>query len=103
MWGMKNYYLGHVSKTNPFQLEKIFVDQPCSDCDILGVCGGRCLYANITKRWSSEAYATVCSTVRGLVDAVETELPRIKELINDEKVSLRDFEFMKYNGCEIIP
>ncbi len=103
MWGMKKYYLGHVSKTNPFQLEKIFVDHPCSDCDILGVCGGRCLYANITKRWSSEAYAAVCSTVRGLVNAVETELPRIKELINDEKVSLRDFEFMKYNGCEIIP
>jgi hypothetical protein len=41
--------------------------------------------------------------VRGLVNAVKTELPRIKELINDEKVSLRDFEFMKYNGCEIIP
>jgi uncharacterized protein len=103
MWGMKNYYLGHIAHTNPLELKKIFVSSPCTECDILNVCGGRCLYANITKRWSKDAYATVCSTVRGLVNAVKTELPRINELINNEKVSLRDFEFMKYNGCEIIP
>jgi len=103
MWGMKNYYLGHIAHANPLELKKIFVSSPCTECDILNVCGGRCLYANITKRWSKDAYATVCSTVRRLVNAVKTELPRINELINDEKVSLRDFEFMKYNGCEIIP
>jgi putative peptide-modifying radical SAM enzyme len=103
MWGMKNYYLGHISNAHPLKLKKIFVNAPCTECSIFNVCGGRCLYANITKRWSIDAYATVCSTVRGLVNAVKAELPRIKELINDEKVSLRDFEFMKYNGCEIIP
>ena len=103
MWGMKNYYLGNIAQANPLKLKRIFVSSPCTECDIFSVCGGRCLYANITKRWSSEAYAAVCSTVRGLVNAVKTALPRIEELINDEKVSLRDFEFMKYNGCEIIP
>jgi len=103
MWGMKNYYLGHISDANPLRLRKTFVNEPCTECEILNVCGGRCLYANITKRWSSEAYATVCSTVRGLVNAIEKELPRIKQLIKDAKVSRRDFEFMKYNGCEIIP
>jgi uncharacterized protein len=79
------------------------VSAPCTECNFFNVCGGRCLYANITKRWSSEAYAMVCKTVRGLVNAVEAELPRIKQLIKNGKVSLRDFEFMKYNGCEIIP
>ena len=103
MWGMKNYYLGHIAQANPLKLKKIFVDAPCTECDILNVCGGRCLYANVTKRWNKDAYAAVCATVRGLVNAVKTELPRIKELINDRKVSLCDFEFMKYNGCEIIP
>jgi uncharacterized protein len=58
---------------------------------------------NVTKRWNKDAYAAVCNTVRGLVNAVKTELPRIKELIDVGKVSLGDFEFMKYNGCEIIP
>ena len=103
MWGMKNYYLGHISNAHPLKLKKIFVGAPCTECDILNVCGGRCLYANITKRWSSEAYAVVCNTVKALVNAVKTELPRINKLINDGKVRLSDFKFMKYNGCEIIP
>jgi uncharacterized protein len=103
MWGMKNYYLGHISNAHPLKLKKTFVEAPCTECDVLNVCGGRCLYANITKRWSSEAYATVCSTIRGLINAVESELPRIEQLIRAGKVSLNDFEFIKYNGCEIIP
>jgi sulfatase maturation enzyme AslB (radical SAM superfamily) len=103
MWGMKDYYLGHISSANPLELKKTFVNSPCTECDILNVCSGRCLYANITKRWDKHAYAAVCNTVRGLVNAVEAELPRIKQLIKDEKVNLGNFEFMKYNGCEIIP
>ena len=104
MWGMKKYYLGHIADADPLRLGKVFVkDAPCTECDILGVCGGRCLYANITKRWNNDAYGTVCNTVRSLVNAVETELPRIRRLIRDGKVSLSDFEFLRYNGCEIIP
>ena len=103
MWGMKNYYLGHIRNANPVKLKKIFVKAPCTECNILNICGGRCLYANITKRWTEDAYAEVCATVRGLVNAVKKELPRIKNLIENGKISLGDFEFMKYNGCEIIP
>jgi putative peptide-modifying radical SAM enzyme len=103
MWGMKNYYLNHISTAHPLKLKKIFVEAPCSECDLLNICGGRCLYANITKRWSEDAYATVCSTVRGLVNAVKKELPRINQIINNGEVSLNDFKFVKYNGCEIIP
>jgi uncharacterized protein len=103
MWGMKNYYLGHISNAHPLKLKKIFLSAPCTECDVFNVCGGRCLYANITKRWSKDAYAAICNTVRALVNAVKTELPRIKRLIDDGKVRLSDFEFIKYNGCEIIP
>lgn len=103
MWGIRDYYQGHIGTANPLKLRKMFVGKPCSECDLLGICGGRCLYANIMKRWDEEAYRLVCDTVRNLVEAVELELPRIRELINESIVSLRDFEFMKYNGCEIIP
>ena len=103
MWGMKDYYFGHISKENPLKLKKLFVAEPCSNCGILKYCGGRCLYANITKRWSKEAYAEVCHTVKGLVAAVEAQVPRIKQLISQGKVKERDFTFLKYNGCEIIP
>lgn len=103
MWGMKNYYLGHIAQANPLALKKIFVGAPCTECNIFSVCGGRCLYANITKRWSKEAYAEVCGTVKALVNAVTAELSRIRQLIKQKKIRLSDFEFLKYNGCEIIP
>jgi putative peptide-modifying radical SAM enzyme len=104
MWGMKKYYLGNIADADPLKLKKIFVDQPpCVGCRILGVCGGRCLYANITKRWRDEQYGKVCNTVNELVEAVKAELPQIQRLINSGKLNLKDFEYLKYNGCEIIP
>jgi uncharacterized protein len=103
MWGMKDYYLGNINNVDPLKLKKLFVAEPCTECDVLKVCGGRCLYANITKRWERDAYALVCNTVRELVAAMKTQLPRIKQLIESGKVKRQDFEFMKYNGCEIIP
>jgi putative peptide-modifying radical SAM enzyme len=103
MWGMKDFYLGNVCDVDPFMLGRVFVGKPCSDCDILGVCGGRCLYAVLTKRWGPEAYGLVCDTVRKLVEAVSRQVPRIWRLIDKGRVSLSDFEYMRYNGCEIIP
>ncbi|MDH5483512.1 MAG: TIGR04084 family radical SAM/SPASM domain-containing protein [Candidatus Bathyarchaeota archaeon] len=103
MWGMKDYYVGHISNADPLKLRKVFVDEPCTKCEIQSLCGGRCLYANITKRWKNENYGLVCNTVENLVEAVENEIPRIRQLIEIGKVSKEDFHFLKYNGCEIIP
>jgi uncharacterized protein len=104
MWGMKKYYLGNIANADPLSLRKIFVDQhPCSNCSITGLCGGRCLYANITRRWSDEAYSKVCDTVEELVDAVKMQVPRMKRLIEKGRLRLEDFDYLKYNGCEIIP
>jgi putative peptide-modifying radical SAM enzyme len=103
MWGMKKYYLGHISDANPLELRKVFVGEPCTSCQVLGICGGRCLYANITGRWNAEAYGLVCNTVRNLICAVKEELPRIRKLVKCGRINSNDFDFMKYNGCEIIP
>jgi len=103
MWGMKKYYLGHISSADPLGLKKVYVGEPCTRCDIFGLCGGRCLYANVTKRWNQEAYNLVCMTVKNLINVVWMKISRIKELIQKGKISLEDFDFMKYNGCEIIP
>jgi len=103
MWGMKDYYLGHISNADPLKLKKVFVGEPCTKCEAFSICGGRCLYANITKRWSAEDYSLVCDTVRNLIDAIAKELPRIRKLMENGRISLKNFEFMKYNGCEIIP
>jgi putative peptide-modifying radical SAM enzyme len=103
MWGMKDYYIGHIRHADPSKLKTVLVGEPCTTCDIYPVCGGRCLYSNLTKRWSAESYRLVCCTVRNLVDAVTKELPRIRTLIQRGNIRINDFNFMKYNGCEIIP
>jgi putative peptide-modifying radical SAM enzyme len=103
MWGMKDYYLGHISNADPLKLSKVFFNKPCTECDILNLCGGRCLYANVTKRWSPEAYGQVCNTVKNLTEAISEQVPRIQELIDTGMIQSTDFEYMKYNGCEIIP
>lgn len=64
MWGMKDYYLGHISAADPLKLGKVSVGEPCTRCNAFALCGGRCLYANLTKRWGPEAYGQVCKTVK---------------------------------------
>ena len=103
MNGMKDYYMGHIQDSHPLQLKQIYVEEPCSSCQILGECGGRCLYANITQRWSNEAYSLVCETVKNLVESLKYSLPRVKKLIAEERISLSDFDHLKYNSCEVIP
>jgi uncharacterized protein len=104
MWGMKAYYMGHIKDANPLQLPKRFVEQkPCSECKIIGLCGGRCLYTNIAKRWTDEAYSKVCYTVEQLIESVKRQIPRIQQLIASGKIGLEDFDYVKYNGAEIIP
>ncbi len=104
MWGMKKYYLGHIRSADPLSLERVMVDRsPCVNCKILNLCGGRCLYTNITKRWKDEEYSEVCNTVERLLDVVKAKIPKIKQLIKEGKLSLENFDYMKYNGCEIIP
>jgi uncharacterized protein len=103
MNGMKDYYLGHIRDAHPLQLKQVYVGQPCTGCEILRECGGRCLYANITKRWSNTAYDLVCKTVKNLVESLKLSLPRVKNLIDKQRIGLSDFDHMKYNSCEIIP
>ncbi|MEM1508185.1 MAG: hypothetical protein QXF59_04980 [Candidatus Bathyarchaeia archaeon] len=103
MWGMRDFYLGHVATAHPLRLPKVFVGEPCTSCWIFNTCGGRCLYANVTKRWRPEAYRLVCKTVENMIEAIKCGIPRIRGLIEAGRIKMEDFEFMQYIGCEIIP
>ena len=103
MSGMKDYYFGHIKNSHPLNLKKIYVGQPCTSCGILNECGGRCLYANITKQWNNKQYALVCKAVDNLIINLKSVLPEVKKLIENKKISILDFEHQKYNSCEIIP
>lgn len=60
-------------------------------------------YANVTKLWGEEGFKLVCGTVENLVDSLKAVLPKVQQLIAEHKIRLEDFEYTKYNSCEIIP
>ena len=102
MWGMKDYYLGSVETSHPGELPKVFPSGYCSSCELLSICGGRCLYATVTRKWGS-SYSLVCQTVRGLFEAILRRFPRIRRLLDEGVLKREDFEYLQYNGCEVIP
>lgn len=104
MAGMKNFYLGNIWETKPQRLiDAILVKEPCHSCSVYGVCGGRCLYANATKLWGDEGYSLVCRTVKNLIDSLKAAQPKVLQLISSKVIAGADFNYPKYNSCEIIP
>jgi len=104
MAGIKEFYLGDIWKTDPKHLvDTVLVKEPCPHCGIYEICGGRCLYANATKLWGEEGHRLVCGTVENLVDSLKAVQHRINALIKRKQISLSDFNYPKYNSCEIIP
>lgn len=104
MAGIKDFYLGNIRETTPESLrDAVFVSEPCTGCEVYSICGGRCLYANATKLWGNEGFSQVCGTVRNMVDALHEVLPDVRLLIDEGRIQLEDFEYTKYNSCEIIP
>ena len=105
MAGMKDFYLGDIRDTDPRDLasKEVSVSEPCTDCSTYPLCGGRCLYANVTKLWGEEGFELVCGTVRALIDGLRSTAPVIQQLISEKRIALQDFHYPKYNSCEIIP
>jgi uncharacterized protein len=103
MQGMRDFYAGSIFDSHPLQLKKYYVQSPCPECRIYGLCGGRCLYANVTKRWGEEGFRLVCETVETLIDSLSVHLSEIRTLIENGTIRYTDFEYTHLNSCEIIP
>jgi uncharacterized protein len=103
MIGMSQYYVGHISRSHPLELDPVLIQGECSDCRIRTFCGGRCLYSNITQPWGTAERRLVCGTVERLRDVLIAALPRVQRLIDEGLLTSKDFVHEKFNGCEIIP
>jgi putative peptide-modifying radical SAM enzyme len=103
MIGMRQYYVGHISRSHPLRLAPISIRGECTDCLIRTFCGGRCLYSNIMQPWGIAERRLVCGTVENLHDALTMALPRVRALIEQGTIGPEDFRHEKFNGCEIIP
>lgn len=103
MVGMKDYYLGHIDRSDPGHLPELPVQGRCAECDILDFCGGRCLYSTITRPWTVEQNRVLCRTITHLRECLIGALPEVSGLIRNGVVLQNSFLHTKFNGCEIIP
>lgn len=96
---------GSLAESTPTSLRHEGVGEPCTSCEVYGVCGGRCLFVNRAQEMLREgAYRQICGTVKHLVAELDAALPRIKDLVGDGRVRVGDFEYPQFNnGCEVIP
>ncbi len=103
MSGMKDFYGGDIETSDPLHLKQTLIGRACTGCEVLDICGGRCLYANVTMKWGQKGHEEVCSTIKSLIHGLQHALPEIKMLIKDGRIGMEDFEHTKFNSCEIIP
>jgi len=45
----------------------------------------------------------VCDTIFFLVNKLKKQIPIIENMIENNELKIEDFNYRKYNGCEIIP
>lgn len=103
MIGMKDYYAGTLTDSEPADLTQYSVEGRCRSCDILDFCGGRCLYSSIMQPWPPEGAEIVCATVRALYKTLTSVLPEMNELLQKGIISSDKLAHEKFNGCEVIP
>ncbi len=97
--------LGTLQETTPKAIVgKIGLEEPCLSCDILKICGGRCLVANKTQYWGTDGLLKVCESIRHLINQIQSHLDELSELVKDGILSE---EALKYPatqmGLEVIP
>ncbi|MGA1822378.1 MAG: TIGR04084 family radical SAM/SPASM domain-containing protein [Thermoplasmatota archaeon] len=97
--------VGDVRTSTPQGIENsVDLVDPCPDCDIRWVCGGRCLYANRTQGWGRDWYDRICSTTRHMISELEKIVPLARDLVDKGVLSEDAFRYPTMNnGCEIIP
>ena len=100
---IKDFYVGDINKSDPTNLKQISVSNPCTSCDYKDLCGGRCMYSNYAKLWPRDGEQLVCKTIKHLIDELKEKQEEIENLIEKSVIKLKDFEYEKYFGPEIIP
>jgi putative peptide-modifying radical SAM enzyme len=97
--------VGTIFQSNPRDLSgKVNITEPCTKCETVGVCGGRCLFANKTKLWGESGFREICRSTITMIEELGKLKAVINEMISKRILSRTDFNYPLFNnGCEIIP
>lgn len=97
--------IGDIYSTDITELpHRVILEDPCTSCSYLWVCGGRCLFANRTKLWGDDGFNLVCQSVKHLIDELVRYRDDVAGLVRRGVLSLDDFRYPKYpNSIEVVP
>jgi putative peptide-modifying radical SAM enzyme len=83
---------------------KVKISEPCTECETLYLCGGRCLFANKTKLWGETGFRKVCDVTKNMINELAGLKPEIAIMMSKRELPNDAFTYSPYNnGCEIIP
>ena len=86
------------------KIRSVSVNDPCTSCAELPVCGGRCLYINYFNIGSEKDTNMVCESVKYLIQELRNLLPLVKLALDNHSLEQSQFKYPELNnGCEIIP
>ena len=80
------------------------VGEPCGSCELLPICGSRCLYTHWERLWGDEGVEAICACSRHIIELVKKNLERIEEAAKISGLRMDDLLYPKYNNTvEIMP
>jgi len=85
--------LGSLSKG----YQHIQVSEPCPNCDVYRICGGRCLFTNKERLWGEQGFESLCEITKFLISELEKNIAIFEPI--KEKIRYPPFN----NTTEIIP
>lgn len=96
--------LGSIDDSKTGMVNKVKVGAPCTSCNYLKYCGGRCLYAHYERLWGIEGFNKVCEvTIRTIGELVKIR-DEVMYFLNRKVISLEQLDYPSFNNTtEIIP
>jgi uncharacterized protein len=95
---------GHIAESHPLELASpCALGRPCTVCDLLDVCGGRCLATNRFNAWGARGFFLVCDRIRGMVDRLRAAVPEVRRLVGEGRLRLDDLLPSPIVDYEVIP
>jgi len=101
MNNIESFKAGDLS-TEPKDLKKFEMNE-CEGCEVLDLCGGRCMYWRKAGLWPEEGDKMICDSIKHYIREIQLVMPIILDCIINDIVHDGDFEYEKYFGPEIIP
>ncbi len=102
MNNIENFKAGDL-KSDVKDLKKFDCKDECGDCEVFGLCGGRCMYWRKSDLWPKDGNDMICESIKFYIGKIRLVMDKIKELIKKGVICREDFEYEDYFGPEIIP